>query len=143
MSKKPVYPPIDPVFFARAPFVLAGNYFDRDRITSDQAVEEFLTRFGTGKAEVEKEGYRPLFIAYGQSYGGEPATSFALFEKKGRLYEVHGEESSIEDFNGQWEPEETYPAALHHALVQGSLGWDDEQDQFNTMKRFPCGNPSP
>lgn len=133
MSKKPVYPPIDPVFFARAPLVLAGDYFEHNGITGDRAVGAFLARFGTGKTEVEKEGYRPLFLAYGQSCGGEPATSFGLFEKKGRLYEVHGTESSIEDFNGQWEPEETYPAALYHALVHGTLGWDDENDEFHTL----------
>lgn len=51
-----------------------------------------------------------LFASYGgASYEGD---AFVLFERDGKLYEVHGSHCSCYGLEGQWEPEETTWAAL-------------------------------
>jgi hypothetical protein len=46
-----------------------------------------------------------LFAAYGrQSYDGY---AFVLFQRDGRLYEVHASHCSCMGLEGQWKPEET------------------------------------
>lgn len=44
------------------------------------------------------------------SYDGD---AFVLFERDGKLYEVHGSHCSCHGLEGQWDPEETNWPALH------------------------------
>lgn len=51
-----------------------------------------------------------LFASYGgASYEGD---AFVIYERDGKLYEVHGGHCSCYGLEGQWEPEETTWAAL-------------------------------
>jgi len=47
---------------------------------------------------------------------------FVLFEKDGKLYEVHGGHCSCYGLEGQWEPEETSAIALKYRSEKGNLG---------------------
>lgn len=59
-----------------------------------------------------------LMASYGgASYEGD---AFVLFQRDGKLYEVHGSHCSCYGLEGQWEPEETTWAAL--ALRGKDLG---------------------
>jgi len=51
-----------------------------------------------------------IFASYGGgSYEGD---AFVLFERSGKLFEVHGSHCSCNGLEGQWKPEETTWAAL-------------------------------
>lgn len=56
------------------------------------------------------DGAEVLLAWYGDgSYCG---SSFVLFRKGGKLYEVNGDHCSCYGLEGQWDPEETFVAAL-------------------------------
>ena len=74
----------------------------------------------------ERDLYHPLFLLNTYSRSGELAPSFGLFLRDGHLYEVHGSECSVWDFNGQWELEATSVSALRHRMERGDFGSDDD-----------------
>lgn len=51
-----------------------------------------------------------------EDYSGD---AFVLYEKDGKLFEVHGGHCSCYGLEGQWEPEETTVEALRHRLEKG------------------------
>jgi hypothetical protein len=110
---------------------------------------EFFRRFRVDYQRVKMDGFRPIFLALANSGGGEAAESFGLFEKPGKkgaqLFEVSGSESSMWEFDGQWDPDLTTPAVLWHRLTAGKLGMQDGQwDVFNSaLKRWSCAWPRP
>jgi hypothetical protein len=56
------------------------------------------------------EGCRILFAAYkNEDYSG---SALVIFERAGKLYEVHGSHCSCNGLEGQWDPEETFLEAL-------------------------------
>lgn len=58
-----------------------------------------------GADEVDAEDKDILFAAYnGDSYNGE---AFVLFQRDGKLFEVHATHCSCDTLYGQWKPEET------------------------------------
>lgn len=58
----------------------------------------------------ELDGCNILLAWYGSgSYDG---SAFVLYEKDGKLYEVHGSHCSCSGLEGQWSPEETSWEAL-------------------------------
>lgn len=52
-----------------------------------------------------------------EDYSG---SSFVLFEKAGKLYEVNGSHCSCDGLEGQWSPEETTWGALAHIVKNGT-----------------------
>lgn len=61
-----------------------------------------------------------LFASYGNdNYEGE---AWVLFEKDGKLYEVHGSHCSCYGLEEQWEPEEVILQELEHRLLNGTFG---------------------
>lgn len=115
--------------------VLVGESFrpawQGQAMSVPDGVTHFFKRFGVTADQVKEEGYRPLFLAYGNSRSGEESMSFGLLEKEGALFEVHGTECSVWDFNGQWEPEATSVNALRHRLDKGYLGCNEGNDDFH------------
>jgi hypothetical protein len=84
-----------------------------DRVWKDgEYVQETIPGMATDK-EV-------LFALYDRSepYSG---SAFVLFERDGKLYEVHGSHCSCYGLEGQWEPEETTWEAL--AMRLNSKRW--------------------
>lgn len=54
-----------------------------------------------------------------EDYNGD---AFVLFERDGKIFEVHGSHCSCMGLEGQWEPEETTVAALRHRITEGKYG---------------------
>lgn len=94
---------------------------------TDEKVQSFMTRFGAPDDALSE--YQPVFLVDQQFNGGEQAESFGLFVRDNLLYEVVGVESSVEDFNGQWEPELTSPQALRWRIENGQL-LEDAYDEY-------------
>lgn len=92
----------------------------------DSGIEGMKSDFGIGDAELE--GVTVLLASYTfECYAGE---AFVLFERGGKLYEVHGshcscyglsESSYSGDSTTQWQPEETSIDALLHRLDKGQV----------------------
>lgn len=61
-------------------------------------------------SDKELEGVRILVAVY--EYGNWEGAAFVLFERDGKLYEVHAAHCSCYGLEGQWAPEETTHAAL-------------------------------
>lgn len=69
---------------------------------------------------------------------GCDSSAFVLYEKDGKLYEVHGGHCSCMGLEDQWDPEETTLEALEHRATHGSLGsvggYDDEGYEKESKK---------
>lgn len=65
-----------------------------------------------------------LFAFYGCEDGH--GTSFVLFRRDQKLYEVNASHCSCYGLHGQWEPEETFVEAILHRDV---VCYDDEMDK--------------
>lgn len=86
------------------------NLFDNE--------EDVFSSFSVGPAD--REGVDIILAWYkDEDYSGD---AFVLFERDGRLYEVHGGHCSCYGLEGQWEPEETSLVALARALTVSKLG---------------------
>jgi len=69
-----------------------------------------------------------LLASYGcANYEGN---AFVLFQRDGKLYEVHGSHCSCYGLEDQWSPEETNLASLQHRLDGGSLGHGYGDNEF-------------
>lgn len=88
---------------------------------------------GGEEVVVDLEGCE-IIIAY-ESVGswGCDSSSFFLFRKDDKLYEVNGSHCSCYGFEGQWTPEETTLVALFHRANCGNLfyagGYDDDSEK--------------
>lgn len=91
-----------------------------------QVKAHIASQYGNAEyGEVDKEIKKSLrkckiLIAY-ESVGdyGCDSSAWFLFEKEGKLYEVHGSHCSCYGFEGQWSPEETTKQALMKRIDEG------------------------
>lgn len=72
------------------------------------------------------------------SEGNCEGSAFVLFEKDGLLFEVNAWHSSIDGFEGQWEPEPTTLEELAYRLTVGTMGrYSDKNKAFaSELKQF-------
>jgi hypothetical protein len=56
-----------------------------------------------------------------EDYSGD---AYVLFERDGKLFEVHGGHCSCYGLEGQWEPEEADRDAIIHRITNGT--WHDD-----------------
>lgn len=71
----------------------------------------------------EMQDCRVLFAWYNyEDYSGE---AFVLFERDGKLYEVHGSHCSCYGLEGCWNPDEVSVEALNHYMKKGTFGYQD------------------
>ncbi len=78
-------------------------------VTNFSNVEDIISNYeGTSREDLEGATIHLAWYGYG-SYSG---SSFVLYEKDGKLYEVNGSHCSCHGLEGQWGPEETTLAAL-------------------------------
>lgn len=68
----------------------------------------------------ELEGVNILVASY--TYESYEGSAYVLFERDGKLYEVHGGHCSCYGLEGQWDPEEAEIAAVRHRLENGTWG---------------------
>lgn len=111
--------------YAHLPTEFVGFRHWNSARTPEEKIADFLQKFS---APSDASDYHPLLLVDNSSCSGEIARSFGLFVKDGALFEIHGSECSVWNFNGQWEPEETSTAALLHHLDFGTLGIDGNDD---------------
>jgi len=93
-----------------------GNFEDKQDVIENFAIKD--------------DDLRDAFILlawYG--YGDYDGSAFVLFERGGKLYEVHGGHCSCNGLEDQWEPEETSVDAILHCLEKGELGRDSYYDE--------------
>ncbi len=83
-----------------------GNFPDRERVADDF----FPSYEGVPVPEDFPTDEEILFASYGG--GGYDGDAHVLYERDGKLYEVHGSHCSCYGLEGQWEPEETSLDAL-------------------------------
>jgi hypothetical protein len=90
-----------------------------------------------------KESYEPeefdfrgcVFLVAYESVGsyGCDSSSFFLFRRDEKLYEVHGSHCSCYGFEDQWKPGETSVVALKHRAKEGRVfsagGYDDNETE--------------
>lgn len=74
-----------------------------------------------------------LLAWYG--YGDYCGSSFVLFIKDGKLYEVNGSHCSCYGLEGQWSPEETSWDALktRHFYGDGCDGYNTAKEEFDKI----------
>lgn len=56
-----------------------------------------------------------------EDYNGD---AYVLFERDGKLWEVHGSHCSCYGLEEQWEPEQTDEASIRHRFTKGYFGRD-------------------
>lgn len=90
-----------------------------------------LSDFGIDKSQID--GATILVASY--TYEDCSGSAYVLFERDGKLFEVHGshcscyglsESSYSGDTTTQWEPEETFAAAIQHRIDNGTFWESDE-----------------
>jgi hypothetical protein len=69
-------------------------------------------------------------------YGNYEGSAFALFQRDGRLYEVHGGHCSCYGLEDQWEPEETTAEALRDRLEKGRGGLANDKRVEALIRAF-------
>ena len=97
--------------------------------TTEEMVASFMEKFQAPDEALLQ--YRPVFLVE-QTIGkgsSEVAESVGIFLKDNLLYEVIGQESYDEDFNGQWEPELVSPQSLRWRIENGQL-FVDAYDEY-------------
>jgi hypothetical protein len=92
------------------------SFEDGSYSPSEQEIQRALS-------DEKYQGINVLLASYCyENYSGD---AFVLFERGGKLFEVHGAHCSCYGLEYQWSPEETTIEALRHRLDKGSLGRDD------------------
>lgn len=93
---------------------------------ADGGQEEMLSDFGVGPEALE--GARVIIASYTyEDYSGD---AYVLFERGGKLWEIHGghcschglSEMSYSGGSTQWDPEEADLASIKHRLDAGEWG---------------------
>jgi hypothetical protein len=88
--------------------VYTGSFSSVD---DNDIAREFSTKLG---------GANILFATYNiDDWEGD---AFVLFERNGKLYEVHGSHCSCRGLEGQWKPEVTTVGALIYRLANAGFG---------------------
>jgi len=97
----------------------------------DSGEEGMLSDFGIDKSALD--GAKVLVASYTyEDYSGD---AYVLFERDGKLFEVHGGHCSCyglseHDYSGgtstQWEPEETSEEAIRHIIAKGTWGEEEK-----------------
>ena len=95
-----------------------------------QKQEDVVKGFEIDPSALDGATILMAWYGYGQ-YDGE---AFVVFERDGKLYEVHGSHCSCNGLGGQWEPEETSWEALE--MRKWSNYSDDEDKAESAMKRL-------
>jgi hypothetical protein len=94
---------------------MANQYFGEFNSREDVAreFEQCANKWGPGPIQIV-EGFPTdaeiLFAEY--EISGYEGGAFVLFERDGKLYEVHGSHCSCHGLEGQWTPDDTTWAAL-------------------------------
>lgn len=106
-----------------------GSFSDRDSVVNSVEAEE-------NDPPTDDE---ILFASYGgAAYEGD---ALVIYERGGRVYEVHGSHCSCYGLEGQWEPEETTWAALAtRSLYEHDK---DAEDALASLVASRTGNPTP
>jgi hypothetical protein len=99
---------------------------------------DFWPSYGGPNYAGQLDGTNVLLASYGTP--SHEGYAFVLFERDGKLYEVHGSHCSCYGLEGQWEPEETTVEALRHQLDNGALGAAQyDENPFATELRQVLG----
>lgn len=101
-------------------------------------IQEFTSRADVvDRYSAPKDALRgaKVFVAW-YGYGDYCGSSFVLFEKDGKLYEVNGSHCSCNGLEGQWDPEETSWAALAHTYRNGTKFYGGYEGQGGAEKRL-------
>jgi hypothetical protein len=104
--------------------IFIGNFENKEDV-----IQEFSEGYDEPDLSVQQEikNCNILFAWYG--YGDYDGSTFVLFARDGKLYEVNGGHCSCYGLEGQWDPEETSVEALRHRIHNGSLGQDTYSDE--------------
>lgn len=114
------------------------------------SISQFFDRFGV--TEEERKTYIPLILSIEYSNGGELAPSYGIFlnSRNKCLYEVHGSECSVWDFDGQFIPElmiyENFEKILNEQdssekelLLKSLMGIEVNKDNISQLSRSYYG----
>lgn len=82
-----------------------------EKIIGWDSVEGMLRSFGEDPTAHGLPTEEEVLLAY-YTYEDYSGSAFVLYQKDGKLFEVHGSHCSCYGLEGQWEPEETTYAAL-------------------------------
>lgn len=88
---------------------------------ADDGQDGMLSDFGAEKAALE--GARVIVADY--TYENYSGSAYVLFERDGKLWEIHGSHCSCYGLEGQWEPEEADEAEVRHRFTYGV--WQNEK----------------
>lgn len=115
--------------------IFMHNFDSKESVISEFAIDPSLL-----------DGAEILLAYYHVGDYGCDSSAFVLYEKDGKLFEVHGghcscyglsESSYSGDTQSQWDPEETTVEALEHRATKGSLGsvggYDDKGFQAESI----------
>jgi hypothetical protein len=80
----------------------------------------------------DQQDIKILMAWYDQDY--YEGDAFVLFERDGKLYEVHGGHCSCYGLEDQWDPEETSVEALNHYMDHGYFGYQDRGERAKQLK---------
>lgn len=91
--------------------------------------EAMLSEFGVEKSVLD--GAKIIVASY--TYEDYSGSAYVLFERDGKLFEVHGSHCSChglseDSYNGgptQWQPEEADEGVIRHRLINGTWGEED------------------
>ena len=101
----------------------------------DSGEDGMLRDFGIDKSALD--GANVLVASYTyEDYNGD---AYVLFERGGKLFEVHGshcscyglgEDNYCGDTETQWQPEETSEEAIRHIIAKSTWGGTEEIKDF-------------
>lgn len=114
-------------------------------LSAEEVKEHIRVNYGGSRYNEKQEVVVDLddmvvLIAY-ESVGNYDCDSFFLIQdQEGNFYEVNGSHCSCYGFEGQWFPEETSIAAIHHRVNNGSLFYPgfnrDDGDSHDVAREF-------
>ena len=87
--------------------------------------EDVISKYSAPPNAVENA--EVLLAWYG--YGDYCGSSFVLFKKEGKLYEVNGSHCSCYGLEGQWQPEETNKESLYLRATEGYTFYECESSE--------------
>lgn len=109
-------------------FYLSSDEYNNGKITAtdNSYMAEKKEKMTAILKSDDFKGVNIILASYGNAcYTGD---AFVLFEKNGKLYEVHGSHCSCYGLEDQWSPEESDIDSLEHRAKNGNLGKDNYAD---------------
>jgi hypothetical protein len=91
-------------------------------------VQGWLAKKEKMKAALASDKYNVNVLLASYGYANYSCDAYVLFERDGKLYEVHGGHCSCYGLEDQWEPEEVTVESIVHRLRDGKLGTDNYSD---------------